>query len=140
MKQPFSKKKRQMGIVINFSSLILSIILYEIFKSTGFSGLILLSLATLLSACLWSFISVYARTGLWAKTHMKTSKLDEREILVHSNALRISYSIFVVITLLVVYAYALAEKRPIDVVIAGGLLYFAHVLPASIIGWTERDV
>lgn len=129
-----------MGIAINFTSLLLSILIYEWCKTTGFSGILLMILSILLAIALWSFIAVLARTGLWAKTHSRTENLDEREIQVQSNALRISYSIFVVVTLLVVYGYAVAEKEPIDVVIAGGLLYFAHVLPAYIIGWIEKEV
>ena len=139
MNARFSKKKRRIIISLNFISLILAILVYEWFKSSIFSAFTLLILALLLAMVLWSFIVVFGRTGLWSKTHLNQKNLDEREIQVHSNALRLSYSIFVVVTLLVVYGYALMEREPIDVVIAGGLLYLAHVLPASIIGWTEKE-
>ena len=139
MNARFSKKKRRIIISLNFISLILAILVYEWFKSSIFSAFTLLILALLLAMVLWSFIVVFGRTGLWSKTHLNQKNLDEREIQVHSNALRLSYSIFVVVTLLVVYGYALMEREPIDVVITGGLLYLAHVLPASIIGWTEKE-
>ena len=140
LKQQLSKTKRRIGISLNFMSMTLAIVVYEWFKSGTLSGFTLLILAILLTIVLWSFIVVYGRTGLWTKTHLDSKHLDERELQVHSNALRLSYSLFVIITLLVVYGYALSEREPIDVVIAGGLLYMAHILPASVIGWTEQEI
>lgn len=62
---------------------------------------------------------------------MKT--LDERQIQVILKATRISYSIFVIVVLILIYGFALIAKGSIDVVIAAYLLYLAHLLPASIL-------
>ena len=62
---------------------------------------------------------------------MKT--LDERQIQVILKATRISYSIFVIVVLILIYGFALIAKGPIDVVIAAYLFYLAHLLPASIL-------
>ncbi len=77
---------------------------------------------------------------LWKLTHTSSKKLDERQMLVVNRALSISYSIFVIMVLLIIYAYALVEKGPIDVVLAICLLYLAHTLPAAFIAWTEKEV
>ena len=55
-----------------------------------------------------------------------------------SNSLRVSYSVFTIVTMLIIYAFAVIEKGPIDVVVAAGLLYFAHILPTALLGWTGK--
>jgi hypothetical protein len=87
-----------------------------------------------------SFIHVYVKSGLWGLTHKKTEKLDEREIQVVTHAIRISYSIFVIIVILLVYLFAILGMGTIDVVIAAALLYLAHIIPTSILAWNEKEV
>jgi hypothetical protein len=41
---------------------------------------------------------------------------------------------------MIIYGFALAERGPIDVVIAACLLYLAHILPAAIVGWKEKII
>ena len=55
-------------------------------------------------------------------------------------ALKNSYTIFVIVAMLVIYAFTIAERGPIDAVLAISLLYLSHVLPASILAWTEKEV
>lgn len=70
--------------------------------------------------------------------HTSSKNLDEREMQVVLNALRYSYSIFTIVCLLIIYVFAIVEYQPIDVLLAGGLLYLAHSLPAAIVGWNEK--
>ncbi len=72
--------------------------------------------------------------------HTSSKNLDEREMQVVLNALRYAYSIFAIICLIIIYAFAIAEYQPIDVLLAGGLLYLAHTLPAGIVGWKEKNI
>lgn len=82
----------------------------------------------------------YVDTGLWKHIHKKSKYLDEREAMVLTKAVRLSYTIFVVTVMLIIYAFAVIEKGPIDVVIAGSLIYIAHILPAAIIAWSEKEI
>ena len=72
--------------------------------------------------------------------HTSLKNLDEREMQVVLNALRYAYSIFAIICLIIIYAFAIAEYQPIDVLLAGGLLYLAHTLPAAIVDWNEKVI
>ena len=36
------------------------------------------------------------------------------------------------------YTCFVDQSHPVDVILAGGLLYLAHTLPAAIVGWNER--
>jgi len=47
--------------------------------------------------------------------------------------------IIVILVLILIYGFALLEKGPIDVVMAVALFYLSHLLPASVLGWTEKE-
>lgn len=87
-----------------------------------------------------SFYHVFMKTGLWKFVHLNKSNLDERQTQVVLNALKYSYSIFVVSVLAVIYLFTLLVKEPLSVLLAACLLYFAHTLPAAILGWTENYI
>jgi uncharacterized Tic20 family protein len=102
------------------------------------AGIVLMGLS--LVTVILSFIIVFGSTGIWKMSHQRMKALDERQIQVILNATRISYSVFVIVALILIYGFALIEKGPIDVVIAASLLYLAHLLPASILAWTEKEI
>ena len=81
-----------------------------------------------------SFYFAFAKTGLWKFTHQTLQKLDERELLLTSNSLRIAYSIFTVFTLSILLILSVLDIK-ISIVLVVSLIYFAHVLPATIIGF-----
>ena len=132
------KPKRKTALLINYSSIILLVVVFEILKNSGQNNLLLVAEAALLAIAITSFIYAFIKTGLLKFTHTNFSKLDEREVKVISNALRYSYSLFTIAVLVIIYLFAIVENGPIDVVIAAGLLYFAHTLPAAIMFWTEK--
>lgn len=72
-------------------------------------------------------------------THASFKKLDEREMQVVFKATSISYSLFVIVTLVIIYIFILSGLGQIDAVLAVSLLYIAHILPASIIAWNEKN-
>ena len=131
-----------MGVMINYAALILAVFVFELIKYDfilpnwiGFSLLGIFLLVLVLT-----FTYVYALTGLWSLAHKKTEKLDEREIQVVTHSIRISYTIFAILVILMVYVFAIFGMGPFDVVIAATLLYLAHILPTSILAWTEKEV
>ena len=84
-----------------------------------------------------SIIPTYFTTRIWQFNHMPVSKLDERELQITSHALRYAYGIFTVIAVVTFYLYSLTGLQ-VSVILAGGMLYFSHILPASIIAWTGK--
>ena len=54
-------------------------------------------------------------------------------------SLRYAYSIFTVVVLALLLSLALTNT-PIDVVLVASLILFAHILPASVIAWTEKVI
>ncbi|NQV18553.1 MAG: hypothetical protein HQ534_08425 [Armatimonadetes bacterium] len=79
-------------------------------------------------------------SNLWKLTHTDYKKLDERERQLVFKATTYSYSIFTIICLVIIYIFNLVGLAIIDVVMAACLLYIAHILPASIIAWNEKQV
>ena len=125
-------------IILNATCILAIVVLFEFLKFAE-SKILLAGLEILLViAAVITFYMAYWQTGLWRINHKKTEKLDEREIQLVSEALRVSYSVFTIVTILIIYAFAVIEKGPIDVVIAASLLYFAHILPSAILGWKVK--
>lgn len=135
-------EQRRTGVLINYFALIMVLVFFELTKyGIGlplWAGFTLMGL--FLVILILSFIHVYVKSGFWALTHKKIKNLDEREIQVLTNAIRISYSIFVIIVILLVYLFAILGIGTIDVVVAAILLYLAHIIPTSILAWNEKEV
>ena len=140
MEKSTSKNRIKTMIIFNAISILTIVILFEFLKYAEnkfwLAGLEIL----MLIAAFITFYYTYLQSGLWKMTHKKMEKLDEREIQLISDSLRVSYSLFTITTILIIYAFALIEKGPIDVVIAVGLLYFAHILPSAILGWKGKHM
>ncbi|MEA3445079.1 MAG: hypothetical protein U9R19_10185 [Bacteroidota bacterium] len=133
-----SIRKRRIGVVITFLSLLCAVSIFEYGKTGQWN--IILQIAGIISLITF-LVSVgitFYKTGLWKFTHKPIEKLDEREIALTSKSLRYAYAIFTVIVLLLLLSFSLIEK-PINVVLVASLIIFAHILPASIIAWTEEN-
>ncbi|MDP8211202.1 MAG: hypothetical protein P9M05_10310, partial [Candidatus Stygibacter australis] len=72
--------------------------------------------------------------------HSAYKDLDERETELVFKATTISYSIFTIICLVMIYVFNFIGFGPIDVVLAAFLLYLAHSLPAAIIAWNQKVI
>lgn len=137
-----TRKKRRIGVVLNISGLLIIVILFELMRFDAGIGTTagIIAMGFLLLLVTVTFMAVFGATGIWKLSHRNMKSLDERQVQVILNATRISYSIFVILALILIYGFALLEKGPIDVVIAVALLYLAHLLPASILAWTEKEI
>ena len=140
MKKQKSRKQNRIWILLNFIVLIAGMLLFYTVKIYHWPLSYLLFEVVLLSIFLISFYKAFIVTKFWKMTHTSSKNLDEREMQVVLNALKYSYSIFTIICLFIIYGFAIAEYKPIDIVLAGGLLYLAHALPAAIIGWKEKVI
>ena len=139
MKKEISRKSRRFGVVINYIALILLNIFYEMIKRTDATEISTTGAITSFILILITFIIYYYRTHIWHFIHAKIEELDEREILVIHNSLRYAYGVFAVIALVIIYLYSLSEGR-VSLILAISMIYFAHILPASIIAWKEKEV
>ena len=137
-----SLANRRIWVLINHLCLALLLISFYFGKETGMTAVAIGGLALAVIVGIISFILVHISSGLWKLTHSKTDKLDERQILITHEALRLSYGIFAITSLVVLLALALLEgKYNITlIVIFAALLYLAHTLPSSILAWAEKEV
>jgi hypothetical protein len=133
-------KTQRLNLGINYLSIVLILAVFYIIKNTEISKIYLLAEIVPLSLAVWSFIQVFGNTGFWKLTHSFKRELDERELQLLYKATSLSYGFFIIVTLIIIYAYALVQKDPIDVVLAAALLYFAHTLPAAIIACRDKLV
>ena len=81
----------------------------------------------------------FIKTGLWNFTHRSIRTLDEREMQMTGRSLRVAYAVFSVMVLIVLYVFALLEIK-VSVVLAAGLLLFAHMLPGAVLVFTEKQL
>ena len=137
-KNAINPKKR--CIVVNYLSLIVSLMVFYFAMAYTWSLILVIAIAVALVLFIMSFISGYVRSGLWKFVHQSERKLDEREMQLVLGSVKNAYSIFTILTLIVIYTFALIIQKPLDALIAAGLLYLAHTLPAAIIGWMMKPL
>jgi len=134
MTQNKSNTNRKIGVVINMTSLLVLMIISEYtFKYDRNTVLLIIGLAALV-LILISFIFTYWKTRLWHFVHKPIRKLDERELQITGNLLRIAYAIFTVIALSILLLSSLMEMQ-VSIVTVSALIYFSHILPATVIAW-----
>ncbi len=138
MEEQNFKKQNRYWILLNYISLIAVLVFFYTGKYFQWPISSVIFEIGSLSIFIISFIRAFIKTKFWKLVHTSSKNLDEREMQVVLNALRYAYSIFAIICLIIIYAFAIAEYHPIDVLLAGGLLYLAHTLPAAIVGWNEN--
>lgn len=125
-------------ISLNYASLILALAFFYAGKHMGWTRMIVVP--GVVSVVLWmgTVYPAWFRTRLWKMTHASSDQLDEREVQVVLGALKRSYSLYTVLSLIVFYAVAVFAWRTNYILAAGALLYLAHTLPAAVVGWTEN--
>jgi hypothetical protein len=138
MKNQTSRKQNRVWILLNYLSLIAGMLLFYTVKIYHWPISFLFVEIGIFAIFLFSLFKAFIKTKFWKMVHTSSKNLDEREMHVVLNALRYAYSIFAIICLAIIYAFAIVEYQPIDVLLAGGLLYLAHSLPAAIVGWNEK--
>ena len=135
------KRNRRIVVIVNYLSVLLVGLILKGGEWAGWDvRLIIIGALIATIVALVTFYLVYWRTRLWRFAHTPFDKLDEREIQVIYEALRYSYTIFIVACLAIIYINVIAEKGYFSAVVPTGLLYLSHALPASIIAWKEEEV
>ena len=134
-----SIQKRRIGVIFTLLSLCSMVLIFEYFKIEQRDSIYIATEVIPITIFLVSFIMTFIRTGLWRFIHKPLKKLDEREITLTSKSLRYAYGIFTVVTLTILLTFAVTHTQ-IDVVLVASLILFAHILPASYIAWTEKEV
>ena len=151
MSRTASRSYRKTGVVLNYLSLILlavSIMAIEYRWGTVWP---IAGIVIGLVCFTFTFVQLYGRTGLWKFVHMSLEDLDEREVQLIHNSLRIAYAIFTVAALLYILVLTLkiqffagltdpSGDFSFGNVVFAAFIYLSHILPASIIAWSERNV
>ena len=139
MEMKKSVSKRRIGVIFTLISLCSMVLTFEYYKieqrDSTFIAIEIISVIIFIV----SFMLTFINTGLWGFIHKPLKDLDEREIALTSKALRYAYAIFTVVTLMLLLYFAVT-LTPLDVVLVAALILFAHLLPASIIAWTEKVI
>jgi len=134
------KKKSKSAVVINYVSLILMLVIFYAVQWLGFNKIFIIIEVIPLLAIIISFNIAFNKSGLWKLIHKSQKTLDERELQIVHKAIKYSYSIFVIISLALIYLFAVAEGNPIDVLLAASLIYLAHTLPAAVIAFSGEEI
>jgi len=134
-----TKHTRRFAVLINYFSIVVILVLFYLVRLLGLNPIFLAFEIIPLITVVLSFRHAFVKTGIWKMTHASSKKLDEREIQVVFKAMNISYSLFAITTLVIIYIFILSGLGQIDAVLAVCLLYIAHILPASIIAWNEKE-
>lgn len=136
MNKSTSKTGKRIWILLTLLSLAGLAFIFEYTKTAGWSSAFTIIEVIFIAILLLSFVMGYVITGLWVFSHRSLNQLDEREVMIIGQSLRISYSIFTVFVLCFLMFVALTE-RSMTMVSVVSLIIFAHLLPASIVGWTR---
>lgn len=129
--------KSRWGIGLHYLSILLILFIMEWINrfDSDFSPL-MNGLIILLLILYWMISSyrIYWKTKWWKYVHQKSDKYDEREIKSIGEAMRLSYSVFVIVIGLILLIYSIVEWS-LNGLFVAFLIYFAHILPASILKW-----
>jgi len=131
------KTASRVWIVLSLLSLAGLAFTFEYANTSGWTTSFTIIEITLIVILLISLTMGFGRTGLWAFSHRSLKTMDEREVMVTSHSLRIAYSVFSIIVLCALLCLSLTE-RPISIVSVASFILFAHLLPASIVGWSKK--
>lgn len=133
------QRRRRTSIIINFLSIFCILFVFYLVKFAIIHPMWLVLEILPLSSVVISFRKAFVLSGAWKICHSSFSDLDERELQLVLKATNLSYSIFTICTLIIIYIFILSGLGCLDAVLAGALLYFAHIIPTSIIAWVEKE-
>ncbi|MCK4664452.1 MAG: hypothetical protein KAT68_16405 [Bacteroidales bacterium] len=134
-----SIKNRRVGVILTYVSLFSIVLIFEYCNVRQWTNILKMIEIISIVVLIVGFVFTYLKTGLWRFIHKPLKKLDEREIALTSKSLRYAYGIFTIIVLFLLLSFAIIGTA-LNVVLVVSLILFAHILPASIIAWTEKEV
>jgi len=141
MAREISKTQRRLFVVVNYLSLVVIVFLVHVGRARGWDArLVLAGIVPAAGVLVATFIAGFWRTGLWQLAHASFEKIDERQAHVMYESLRRSYTVFALLCVVVLFVNAVAERGHIPILVAAGLLYLAHTLPAAAVAWSEKEV
>jgi hypothetical protein len=151
MSRNLSISKRRIWVVLNYASVLVFIVLVLLGEYTRWVVALSVASALLFVLIVVSFVFLFIRTGLWKLTHAKTENLDEREIQITHQSIRHSYTIFSLISLVILFFIFLSVRYSFFTLTPEGhfsfglmmlifLNYLVNTLPAAVIAWTELEV
>jgi len=128
--------KSRWGIGFHYFSMLILLITFEWISkfNSAYSNYIFIVFFLGLLYWVASFRVIFGKTRWWKYVHQSSDKYDERELKVIGEAMRKAYSIFAIIVSVIFMMYALTEWT-FNGLFASLVLYFAHILPASILKW-----
>ena len=136
-----TKGNRRIAVIVNYLSVLAIGLIVMVGKWASWDVRVIIIGALIATiVALVTFYLLYWRTRLWRLVHARFEKLDEREVQLIYESLRYSYIIFIIACLSIMYINVIAEKGYFSALVPAGLLYLSHVLPASIVAWTEKEV
>ncbi len=151
MSRILSKSKRRFLVVFNYSGVSAFIVLFLLGEYTRWNAALTITAILSFILVVISFIFLFVWTGLWRLAHTKTENLDEREIQITHQSLRHSYTLFSLISLIILFFIVLSVRFSFFTLTPRGhysfgliilmlLNYLVSTLPAAVIAWTEPEV
>jgi len=127
-------------VILNYLSLISILVVFSEMVTQGLTKVLTASLIITTFLLVLTFVNVQSRTGLWKMTHKKVDQLDEREMQISHEALRLSYSVFSILVLFSMLSVILLSDvmtffLNTGMVLVVSFIYVAHTLPSSILAW-----
>ena len=137
-----SLSKRRMGVVVNYTFLLLSLMLSIEGHWLGWSDVKIVGFCLSVVLVIATFYPVHVRTGLWRLAHAKVDSLDEREIQQTLESLRGAYIVFTIVSLSIILTLVIIGlgSQTLQLAVFWILLYLAHTLPSSILAWTTNRI
>jgi len=132
------QQKRRLAVILNYIGILAMLVLFYLIKLQVIETIYLVLEIIPIILIVLTFRTAFIKSSIWKITHSSSKKLDEREIHEVLHATNISYSLFAIVTLVIIYIFILSGLGQIDAVLAISLLYFAHILPASVIAWNKK--
>ncbi|MCG2759994.1 MAG: hypothetical protein L6407_02105 [Candidatus Delongbacteria bacterium] len=124
-------------IIMNYLSVIFMTLVFQFMKDIEWTWLFFTTEVFFLTIFIISFYFAYYKTKAWIFVHSSLDKLNEKESKIVGNTSKQSYVIFTIVVLLILLLLSVTEFR-INIVFTVALIYFAHILPASIIVFKNR--
>ena len=119
-------------MLMNYLSLIFIVITFQYLKDIDWTWVFITSEVFFITLFIISFYFSYFKTGTWSFVHRSLEKLDERELKIVGKTSRLSYAIFTIVALAIMLVLSVTEWR-INIIFTVALIYFAHILTASIL-------
>ena len=119
-------------MLMNYLSLIFIVITFQYLRDIEWSWVFVVSEVFFIVLFAISLYYSYVKTGTWSFVHRSLDKLDERELKIVGKTSNLAYAIFTVVALAIMLVLSVTEWS-INIVFTVALIYFAHILPASIL-------